>query len=369
MADEYSTVVIYSVGLLGGSIGLGLKNSGFSGRVIGLSSEGAIATAKRLGCIDEGYGYEALERAAAGADVLFLCSPIQTILSTLDTLGRLRLPEGLIITDVGSTKKMIMEKAARALPPQVNFIGGHPMAGSEKKGPAQADPYLFQNAVYVLSLPSAQRPGYAGGFAAFLTRYLGCRTLFLDPEVHDTIAAMVSHVPHILAVALVNVAQAVGQSVPGTLDLAAGGFRDMTRIASSPYAMWNDIFLTNKEKIAPLIDRYIGRLTEMKKMLEQDRLGGAFDDAAGVRRLIPLSSKGFISPLNEILVVVKDQPGVIASISASLASSGINIKDIEVLKVREGEGGTLRLAFESREKAAEAIRILTSIGFTARERE
>jgi prephenate dehydrogenase len=362
------TIALYSVGLLGGSFGLSLKTSGYSGRVIGFSSAKSIQTALSLGCIDEGYGYDKISDVIETVDFLILCSPINAIIETIGKLGTMKLPAGLVISDVGSTKRAIVQSARQHLPAQVHFIGGHPMAGSEKSGPASADPYLFQNAIYVLVSALPEPSGRDKSIAAFVERYLGCRHMFLDSLTHDTIAATVSHVPHILAVALMNMAEKAETRIPGTLQLAAGGFRDMTRIASAPYAMWHDILATNKDLIAAQLDEYSALLNQAKEMLADGSLEMMFDSASEARNRIPVRNKGFISPLSEILVMAKDQPGVIASMSAVLAEQDVNIKDIEVLKVREGEGGTIRMAFQSRDSARMAITILNKAGFTARER-
>lgn len=368
--SNHKTITIYSVGLLGGSIGLALKKSGYEGTIIGLSSPKAIEESLALGCIDEGYGYDKLDEVIKRTDIIILCSPIEIILKTIKKLSTLELPKGLIISDVGSTKANITHEAMDLLPAHVNFIAGHPMAGSEKSGPGAADPFLFQNAIYVLfplqNVPSA----VFEEFATLLTEYLGCREIVINPETHDKIAATVSHVPHLLAVALVNTADIMEKQIAGTMELAAGGFRDMTRIASAPYKMWHDIFNTNKSKITDVLDICIEQLQDMKHKLKINALEEPFERAAVTRSEISRGArrKGFLSPLSEILVITNDQPGMIARISNLLADDKINIKDIEVLKVREGEGGTIRLAFEDGEISQKAISILNSNGFSARER-
>ncbi len=363
------TVSIYGVGLLGGSIGLALKASGFAGRVVGLSSEQGIKAALSHGCIDEGHGYDEIDTIIKSTDCLFLCAPIFAIMSALKKLGTLEVPAGCLITDVGSTKSEIVAAANRFLPAHVHFIGGHPMAGSEKRGPLSADPFLFQDSIYVLTPEENVPAGIVGGFAAFLEANLGCRHVVLSPDRHDAIAAAVSHVPHLLAVALVNAAASMDRRTPGTLALAAGGFRDMTRIASSPYALWNDILSTNKSRIAPLLDEFAAALLAIKDRLQRDDLEEAFSSAAETRAKIPRSSKGFIGTLSEVFVIVKDQPGMIALLANACAKENINIKDIEVLKVRENEAGTIRLAFETHDIASRAVKVLKDIGQTAWERE
>ncbi len=361
-------ITIYSVGLLGGSIGAALKKSGYQGKIIGLSSPKGVKTALEIGCIDEGYGYDSLKEVVKDTDLLILCSPILSIMDTLDKLATCELPEGMVITDVGSTKKLIVQKALTTLPEHVHFIGGHPMAGSEKSGPAASDPYLFQNAIYVLTPPTGEPRTLDNDIGDFLRDNLGCRNILLAPDVHDTIAAAVSHLPHIAASALVLSVCDMEKSVPGTMELAAGGFRDMTRVASAPYSMWHDILVTNKRPVTAMIDSLIETLGRFREELQSDSLRQSFEKASETRNQIPGGSKGFIGKLSEVMVMAQDAPGFIASLSGELAKHGINIKDIEVLKVREGEGGTIRLAFENQAIAAAAIAILNGKGFSVRER-
>ncbi len=368
MAYSPDRIGIYSVGLLGGSIGAGLKASGYRGRIIGLSSPASVAAALKLGCIDEGFGYDALPEVVGRVDCLFLCSPINVIIRTIEHLGTLNLPDGLVVTDVGSTKCAIASCARKALPAAVEFIGGHPMAGSEKSGVSALDPFLFQNAKYILT-PSERCPvERCKTFGDFLERFLGCRCILMDPVDHDHAVATMSHVPHILAVALVNLASRIEGRHPGTLRLAAGGFRDMTRIASAPFSLWSDILSTNKEAIRSVIDEYISLLAHMKSEVGGETLRSNFDDAARTRREMPMSNKGFVNPQSDIIVLTKDQPGMIADMSGALAREHINIKDIEVLKVREGDAGSIRLSFESPAMARRAVSILSDRGFAARER-
>jgi prephenate dehydrogenase len=368
MAFEPKTVAIYSVGLLGASLGLALKASGFRGTIVGLSSPASIDTARTLGCIDEGYGYKDLPEVAGRADLLFLCSPIRVIIETLERLQSMQIRHGMIITDVGSTKQAIV-RAARDLPPHVRFVGGHPMAGSERSGASAADPYLFQNALYVLTPESGTPTQACNELSGFLRQYLGCTTLCLPADVHDTVAATVSHVPHLLAVALVNLARRTAERIPQTLDLAAGGFCDMTRIASAGYPVWHDILVTNKQAIAAVLGAYIAELQATRERLLSDALRADFETASQTRSRMPVSNKGFGGQLSDVLLIAPDQPGVIARLAAALAAQGVNIKDIEVLKVREGEGGTIRLAFESADTAKSAVDILQAAGFSARVRE
>jgi prephenate dehydrogenase len=205
-----------------------------------------------------------------------------------------------------------------------------------------------------------------------LARFLGltgARVIVLAADDHDRIAAGISHLPQVLAVSLVRFLDELGPHRADGIHLAAGGFRDMTRIASSSFDVWRDILATNKDVIADMVARFLEHTRSVVGSFEEAALQDAFESAARTRAEIPRDSKGFIGRLWDVLVVVEDRPGMIAGIAVPLAERGINIKDIEVLKVREGEGGTLRLAFQSQEEAREAIRELEGKGYSARLRE
>ncbi len=368
--NDFDSLAIVGLGLIGGSLAAALKRAGYSGRILGVSGAGAIEQALSQKAIDRGYPYAALGEAAASAQLVILATPIHKILEHLDELGRAgpRLRPGAIITDVGSTKRVILEKANAVLPRAVHFIGGHPMAGSEKRGFAAAEPFLFQNAYYVLTPSRGAPPEAVSKLGGFLGR-TGARIVILEAEDHDRIAAAISHLPQLLAVALVNFLDELGPNREHAVHLAAGGFRDMTRIASSPYEIWRDILATNGKVAREVLEKFIHMLQNTAARIGKEEMGVLFDQAARTRSAIPRDSKGFIRPLWEILVVVEDRPGVIASIASVLARHQINIKDIEVIKVREDEGGSLRLAFSSLEVADQAIQLLSAEGFAVRLRQ
>lgn len=351
--------------MIGGSIGLGLKRTGFNGNVVGVSRDETISRAIELQAIDEGWGYDQLDRALQGADLVVVCTPITRILELLKGIAEYA-PPGALVTDVGSTKRRIMERAQQVLPADRYFVGGHPMAGSEKAGVAAADPFLFQNAIYIL-VPMTGVPGdIYSGFSQLLRR-LGARVLELTADVHDQVVAAISHLPQVMATSLVNLVGRLNEKQGHFTTLAAGGFRDLTRIASSPYApVWSGIFGTNADEIRAMIDRYIEILQDVRARLEDVSLEKEFSYANDVRSTIPRDAKGFLHTLEELLVVAEDKPGVIAEIANAFAKRNININDIEVMKVREGEGGTLRLGLEDAAAAERALCILKDLGYVVR---
>jgi prephenate dehydrogenase len=363
----YDTVAVLGVGLIGGSLALAFKRSALVGRVLGVSRPQTIGKALEMGVIDEGFPRDQAARALARADLVILSGPVKVIIEQLKWIGP-HLKDGAVVTDAGSTKRAIVEAAKAGLPEEIKFVGGHPMAGSEVSGVEGADPFLFQNAMYVLCPASATDEEAAEKYCE-LVRAVGARVLVMTPERHDAIAATISHLPQMLAVSLMKQAAEANQADPNTLKLAAGGFRDLTRIASSPFSMWRDICSTNRDEIVRVIDGFIESLKQLRAQVGGEDLEQSFSAAAADRALIQKDAKGFLSPLFEVVVTAPDEVGVIRRLATGLADRGININDIEVLKVREGEGGTIKLGFSTREERKQAKTILTGLGFPTRIRD
>jgi len=222
---------------------------------------------------------------------------------------------------------------------------------------------LFENAVYILS-DSAKDTPQSNAFVA-LIKQLGSRILFLNPYLHDKVVANVSHLPQLLSVALVNNANKNSDEI-NNLDFAAGGFRDMTRIASSDFNIWEYVLQINKNEVLDTIKTIKNELDKISDGLTNNNSGilsEMFDSARKIRDEIPKNTKGFLNPLHDIFVYVKDKPGALAEITSELYKSEINIKDMELLKIREGSGGTFKLSFDSFETAQSAKIALNHIGY------
>lgn len=358
--SPFRRITIIGVGVIGGSLGLAIKKRFRSVVITGVDRPDVLKKALRRGVIDIASRH--LKEAVAGTDLVFLATPISAILKLLPQVARSIAP-GTIVTDVGSVKRGIVRSARKHFP-QGTFVGGHPMAGVELSGVEAAHPLLFENAVYVLT-PLTRRPTAAvKRFAKFLEE-LGARVVTLDPTLHDEVVSVLSHVPQLTAVALTNVAGSRHRSSPSYLRLAAGGFRDLTRIASSRPEIWHDILSFNRDEIGRALDLMIRELQSYRRALRSKGKPFAhmFNEARRIRSRIPKSMKGFLYPLKEVYVFVEDQPGMLAKLTVSLTRAKINIKDLELMKIREGRGGTFRLAFESSEVAARAVGVLQKTGF------
>lgn len=355
-------ITIIGLGVIGGSLGLAIRQSVPGAVVTGFDDEERTGSALKREAVH--YGATSLAASVHDADIIFLCTPVTTIIRLMPAVAA-GCKKSAIITDVGSTKGEIVRAAKKAFRANGTFIGGHPMAGSEGKGIEYADPLLFQNATYVLCAEKKQ----AGSLSALtdVLRAIGARILFLSAKEHDTIAAAISHLPQLVAVAMMTMVAGKSRRKSGYLQLAAGGFRDITRIASSPYGMWRDILSTNAVEIRRIIREFAALLLRYEQDLRSGPASRSFSkrftSAKTMRDAIPKNSKGFLHPLFELYVSADDTPGVLAGMTGALFKAHINIKDIELLKIRDGRGGTFRLSFETRDEAERARSVLNQRHF------
>ncbi len=270
---KLDTVVIVGVGFIGGSIGLELKKLRPAPRVLGVcrreeSLKKALGRAAVDTCTLE------LEEAVPEADLVILCTPVGSI----GKLARLALPHlkpDAVLTDVGSTKLEVVRLVEAMLPEGVGFVGGHPLAGSEKCGPEYAQEGLFEGRTVVLTPTPRTLPG-ALSLVKEVWRDLGAQVRELSPEEHDRILAQVSHLPHLAAAELVNLVDS------SAVEFTAGGFKDLTRIAASSPEVWMDIYLSNAHNISRALRGFAGRLLEDAELLESEdteRLRQRLDEA------------------------------------------------------------------------------------------
>jgi prephenate dehydrogenase len=362
-------ITVVGLGLLGASIAEAARRRWNDLGITGVSSPGTLEKATEAGLIDDAFMYPEIDSAVAGSDIVILCTPIDNIKSVLQ--GWASHPpsakDGCIITDVGSTKAEICALGRRAFPETSPlFIGSHPMAGSEKTGLDARDPLLFENASWVLC-PAADAPEEAVERLQIFVEALGARSTRMPPELHDTVAAHVSHLPQLLSTALAGFIGSHTQVVENCLQIAGGGFRDMTRLAASSFPVWDPILRTNKKAIREVTAAFQQHLSHLSDSLERE--GGAgefFKEASRLRGKLSTSKKGFTAALTEILVDLEDRPGVLLRALIPLAERGINVQDLEILKVREGEAGVLMMAFRRPEDAQMALGALAGEGFQGR---
>ncbi len=278
------TVAILGVGLIGGSFGLALRRAGFRGRLLGVSSERTIRAALERGAIDAG---ASLEDAVPEADLIYLAQPISRIIALLPEVRRYA-AEHALVTDAGSTKEAIVGRAAELFDSGPFFVGGHPMAGKEGRGVEIADAELFRGAAYALTPLEDALPGneIIGAFLNYLNR-MGAKFRVLSASEHDRIVSWTSHLPQLASTALAaSVFDALGDDKG--LQLAGRGLRDMTRLAESPFEIWNDILDTNRENLDDVLTTYIHRLENLREKLASSELAEEFRQGNEIREVFRL---------------------------------------------------------------------------------
>jgi prephenate dehydrogenase len=357
-------VLVIGLGLIGGSLALCVKKEHPEATIIGYDIyDEQCKLAKMLAVIDE--RADSIEDAAENADLILIATPVNEAEKIIERLTSVPLRENVIISDAGSTKEQIVKKATCLKEKGITFIGGHPMAGSHKSGVTAAKAILFENAFYLLTpepdIDEVQleklKSWLAGTKAKFLT---------LSPEEHDYLTGVISHFPHVIAASLVHQAEQTSRDQKLVTRLAAGGFRDITRIASSSPEMWRDILLHNKSVLLSLLNRWQEEMERVSKMLadeDSDEIFQYFFQAKQFRDEMPAKEKGAIPAFYDLFVDIPDYPGVVSEITGYLAKENISITNIRIRETREEVYGILVISFQTEEdriKADDCIRRYTN---------
>lgn len=360
---QIQTVAVVGLGLMGGSLGLAACERGLAERVVGFDLD---PQARRRAVERKAVTGAAatLAEAVRHADLVVLATPVRTIPEVFREAAPF-LPPGCLVTDVGSTKSGLVETITREVPEGVWFIGGHPMAGSEKEGIEAATPDLYDGAVWILTPTESTSTAAYGRLMRFLTG-LGARVLSLDPARHDEALALTSHLPQLLSSALMEFAAGVATDGDGLPLLTAGGFRDMTRIAASSPDLWVDIVRENQPALASLVRRFQTALGDAADALERGdwvRLRSMLEDARRARHDLPGKPGLQPSQLAEVLVPVPDRPGVLAEVTTTVGEAGVNIEDLEIVHAAEGRRGVIHLTISGAQNARTAADALRKKGY------
>lgn len=356
-------VTIIGVGLIGGSLGLVFRRQGI--QVIGFElNHHRLEQAIEKGAIDD--GETDLARAVAKADVVIVCTPVRTIRTVLEKLSNAKLKSGAIITDTGSTKRELVTRAKALEWQDAVFIGGHPMAGSHRSGVDAANVHLFENAYYVLT-PTPDTPAEAIDKLTALLTQTRAKVIRMEAAEHDRIMAAISHWPHVLAALLVHQVGKYNEENDWYHRLAAGGFRDLTRIASSNPKMWRDVTLTNRESLFQLLDDWQQEIAKFQDVLTNENpkdIESFFQKAKQYRDQLPKRKQGSIPRIYECYIDVPDYPGIIGKVATLLGSQGINLANIGILENREEVAGVLRLTFNREPDYLHAVSVLKAHDYT-----
>jgi len=359
MSNWPQKICIVGLGLIGGSMAMAIRRLHPDVKLSAFDlDEPTRKLAKEREIVHQAFGE--IDEAVAECDLIILAVPVDAIVSLLPQLTNVIKPNA-IVTDVGSTKNRICQVGQAVLGDR--FVGGHPLAGGEHNGLEAADPFLFENALYALA-PVGTSTEAVDRLKIFIDS-LGAQTLILSPQDHDTILAHVSHLPQLVATALCDLVRDRATTNPLYRELAAGGFKDLTRVAASPYSMWKSVLRDNQALIDSALTAFQDRIQLMRYELRDQQLGGRFEQAGEFRRELPWRSKGLLKPLHRIALVLEDRPGALVEVLQVLAKHEINLKDLELRKTREGDGSTFHIYVESEEAAAQGANHLKQAGWEA----
>lgn len=351
-------VSIIGIGLIGGSLGLALKRNrdvhitGFD------NSYETMQEAYRRGIIDTIAA--SLPKAGEEADIIIFATPVNTTVRLMQELPNWNLKENVIISDTGSTKGPIMKAATILKRKGITFIGGHPMTGSHKSGVSAAREHLFENAYYILTPAPQVKKEQIQMMQDLLVPTKG-KVVVLNADEHDRMTAIVSHFPHLVASSLVGLLSGQQEDNPFVKELAAGGFRDLTRIASADPVMWRDITTQNKDELLKQLDHWTDEMGKIRKMLVDNNpaeIQSFFQEAKIFRDELPITSKGALFTTYDLHVDIPDHPGVISEVTKILADERISITNIRIVETRTDVFGILVISFQTtadRKKAQIAL--------------
>ncbi|MFJ7826249.1 prephenate dehydrogenase [Psychrobacillus sp. NPDC096623] len=349
------TIYIIGLGLIGGSLALGLKRNK-DVEIIGYDANShTLRTAKRIGVIDE--MATNLEESTASADVIVFATPVSETIRLMQEMPNWQLKKQVIVTDTGSTKKEIMKAAISLKEKGITFIGGHPMAGSHKSGVEAARAFLFENAYYLLT-PFEDESKERIQALINLFQVTKAKLVQVEAEEHDHMTAVVSHFPHLVAASLVHQLSFENEQYPFTKQLAAGGFRDLTRIASANPVVWRDITLQNRKELKAQLQAWTNEMTKLQDLLsyaDSSEIEDYFATAKRVRDELPINTQGAMFSVFDLYVDVPDYPGVISEVIGYLAQDNISITNLRIVETREDVFGILVISFQSTDDRAKAV--------------
>ncbi len=356
-------ICIIGVGLIGGSIALSVKDVFPEIEIVGVDTElNYIHEALSVGAID--WGTVDLKQGVQEADIIIIATPVKATEGIIGQLCAIDIKPSCIVTDVGSTKENIFTMSECFRAKNIAFIGGHPMAGSERSGVKAASLRLFENAYYILT-PSEWTEDKDIETLRQILSSTKAEIIVMSSKMHDQVVGAISHLPHIVASALVNLVREKRDN-PYYTALASGGFRDITRIASANVEMWRDIVISNRDSILELLGDWERHMREFREAIEATDVSNIeefFETAKNYRNDLPIRQQSLIYNVYQINVDIPDTPGVIGNIAGLLGKNGVNIRNLYITHNRERGEGAMRLTFTTRELQKQAFDVLSTAGY------
>ena len=346
-------VLIIGLGLIGGSVALSLQKNPQL-QIYGYdANEKTMELARQLHVVHN--VVDSVESVTEKMDFIIFGTPVSATIDWMERLKSWSLKPTVIVSDTGSTKAEIMKKAEELKALGITFIGGHPMAGSHKSGITAAKPHLFENSFYMLTPFSDEQEEHIALLEAVL-KFTHSKLMRVTAHEHDHMTAVVSHFPHIVAASLVHQLKHETDAHPVTSRLAAGGFRDITRIASSNPELWRDITLQNRMELIDQLDKWAVEMQAVRTILQHgdaSEIEAYFDTAKEVRDALPISAGALYMPY-DLYVDIPDYPGVLSEVTGYLAEDNISITNLRIVEARDDVFGILVISFQTNEDRVRA---------------
>ena len=352
---------IVGLGFLGGSLAKSLRATDIVGDIIAFDKNlESLKLAKSENVIND-YS-EKIDEKFYNCDIVFICTPVKLISEIAKELDKV-VNKHCIITDTGSTKRKIISTSKYL---EREFIGGHPMVGSERSGYQTSKEFLFENSYYIIT-KSEKTTQRAINILKEIIIAIGAIPIIIDEDKHDYITATISHVPHVIAYSLVSLVKQLDDENETMKNLAAGGFKDITRIASSDPVMWENICSENKEEILKILSVFKDIINKFEQGIsDSETIYNFFAESKKYRDSF-INKRINGNSLPELNINIKDENGAIATIATILSAKNISIKNLEILNNRENNYGALKIIFNTYEQMEEAHRLLKQFGYEVKE--
>ena len=360
-----NNVTIIGLDTLGGSIGLAIKKSNPEVIITGVDKASVIVRAKNIGAIDNGCLYNELNVGVKNADLVILATSIRGIQDLIPKITQ-HLKKGAIVTDTGMTKRQICEVAKDSIGKDATFIGGHPLVGFKRGGIEVSNPYIFSNNPYILT-PLRKSTSELNDLKKLIGE-IGAKVFVMDPDMHDKLMGEINSVLQVIAIAHTN--SIFTDLDEKYIDIATvlGGerFKNFSQpLLMEPY-YWEEVFKSNEDVIKNHIKKLEKILDNVIESLDSDNIDAfytMYKKAKDYISKVPMYTKGFQSKLHYVYVTIKDEPGSIAKLTSIISEGGFDIRDIEVVKIKENEAVLIKLAFRSQSIASKVGKILMEKGY------
>ena len=359
-------ISIIGMGFTGSSLGLALKQYLPDVIITGIDKGSVLIRARNIGALDKGCIYEEIEQGLKDADLVIFAATIRTVEELLPKVSK-AVKKNAIVTDTCNTKTEIASLAQTLFVDKASFIGGHPVIGYKRGGIEQADPLLFVNVTYVLTPVGRSNQGAVSALENVVGS-IGATAIIMSPGEHDNLNCVLNHMLQLMAIAQVNTMISGLDTEKDETPVALAGerFKQFAEALLTPSYFWGEIFESNRSILEKNVDRFVEYLKKLSREVGSGEFDEKYKKAREFVRKVPVATKGFNSTLFDIYVSIEDETGAIAKLTSLIASKAFNIRDIGIVKIKEGETAVLRIAFSNQSTASKAGSFLIKNGYNCR---